>query len=36
MENKAKTTFQNIMGLTMEQCGLFIDKHILYLAASPR
>lgn len=35
MENQAKTAFQNIMGLTVEQCGLFIDKNISYLAASP-
>lgn len=35
MENLAKTTFENITGLTLEQCGLFIDKHYSYLAVSP-
>lgn len=35
MENQSKTTFENITGLTVERCGLFVDKYISYLAASP-
>lgn len=35
MENKAKTFFEYITELTVEQCGLFVDKHFSYLAASP-
>lgn len=34
-ENTAKNTFQKLTNLEVTSCGLFVDKDIPYLAASP-
>lgn len=35
MENIAKNIFENMYGLQIKPCGLFIDNEYPYLAASP-
>ncbi|KAG8267556.1 hypothetical protein J6590_048175 [Homalodisca vitripennis] len=33
-ESSAINTLENFLGIKVEECGLFVDSEILYLAAS--
>lgn len=35
MESKAKHRFEELTGISVQLCGLFVDKELPYLAASP-
>lgn len=35
MEPQGRTQFENLSGMSVEKCGLFVDKEFPFLAASP-